>query len=533
MTANRRIFLNIVATYGRSLYALALGLISARWVLTSLGTIDYGLYGVIAGMTAFISFFNGLLGSSIGRFYAVNVGRTMLTGGEQTGLEECRKWFNTAISIHTVIPVILILVGYPIGVWAIRNWMTVPVERVADSVWVFRFVCFSCFVGMLNVPFSAMYGAKQYIAELTIYSFVSTTVNFAFLCYMISHPGNWLTRYAFFTMLLAVVPQLIICIRAFQVFEECRIKVQYLWSWARIRQLVSYAGWLFFGSTGVLLRNQGFSLLINKCFGPILNATLTIANSVAAHTDSLSASVNGAFSPAVMNLEGKGDRQGMIQLACMSSKVGSIVCLFFMLPLSVEIDVVLKLWLKTPPILAAEACLMVLAILAMDQLARGLNLAITADGRIGLYNAVIGSMHILSLPVAIIVVCIYGGGFLSVLSVLVIAKLIGIVTGAIIVKHIIDFPVRSWILDLCVPLAVVTAISVAVGIFARKCFWQLGLIHIPLSFLCVELVFVSLVWRIALNEKERQFLLCKILTRFTLFSQCRGGNDERSKSKSN
>ena len=195
MTANRRIFLNIVATYGRSLYALALGLISARWVLTSLGTIDYGLYGVIAGMTAFISFFNGLLGSSIGRFYAVNVGRTMLTGGEQTGLEECRKWFNTAISIHTVIPVILILVGYPIGVWAIRNWMTVPVERVADCVWVFRFVCFSCFVGMLNVPFRAMYGAKQYIAELTIYSFVSTTVNFAFLCYMISHPGNWLTRY--------------------------------------------------------------------------------------------------------------------------------------------------------------------------------------------------------------------------------------------------------------------------------------------------------------------------------------------------
>ena len=31
MTQNRRIALNIVATYGRSLYALAIGLFCGRW----------------------------------------------------------------------------------------------------------------------------------------------------------------------------------------------------------------------------------------------------------------------------------------------------------------------------------------------------------------------------------------------------------------------------------------------------------------------------------------------------------------------
>ena len=50
MTQNRRIVLNIVATYGRSLYALVLGLFTARWVLMSLGQVDYGLFGVVGEM---------------------------------------------------------------------------------------------------------------------------------------------------------------------------------------------------------------------------------------------------------------------------------------------------------------------------------------------------------------------------------------------------------------------------------------------------------------------------------------------------
>ena len=57
MTANRRIFLNIIATYGRSLYALVIGLFCGRWTLMVLGDVDYGLMGVVGGLTAFVTFF--------------------------------------------------------------------------------------------------------------------------------------------------------------------------------------------------------------------------------------------------------------------------------------------------------------------------------------------------------------------------------------------------------------------------------------------------------------------------------------------
>ena len=50
MSPNRRIFLNIVATYGRSLYALVCGLFISRWVLAALGKSEFGLGSVVGGM---------------------------------------------------------------------------------------------------------------------------------------------------------------------------------------------------------------------------------------------------------------------------------------------------------------------------------------------------------------------------------------------------------------------------------------------------------------------------------------------------
>ena len=54
MSPNRRIFLNIIATYGRSLYALVCGLFVSRWVLATVGKSEFGLYGVVGGMTVIV-----------------------------------------------------------------------------------------------------------------------------------------------------------------------------------------------------------------------------------------------------------------------------------------------------------------------------------------------------------------------------------------------------------------------------------------------------------------------------------------------
>ena len=50
MSPNKRILLNIVATYGRNLYALVCGLFISRWMLSALGKSEGGLDGVVGGL---------------------------------------------------------------------------------------------------------------------------------------------------------------------------------------------------------------------------------------------------------------------------------------------------------------------------------------------------------------------------------------------------------------------------------------------------------------------------------------------------
>ena len=53
MSPNRQIFMRIVATYGRSLYALAGGLFINRWVSRVMKS-EFGLHGVVGGMTVIV-----------------------------------------------------------------------------------------------------------------------------------------------------------------------------------------------------------------------------------------------------------------------------------------------------------------------------------------------------------------------------------------------------------------------------------------------------------------------------------------------
>ena len=398
MSPNRRILLNILATYGRSLYALVLGLFTGRWVLMALGESDYGLYGVVAGLTVFIAFFNGLLSSSIARFFAYSIGKDSKSGGGAT--LECQQWFNTALMIHTVVPTVLMLVGYPIGDWAVRNWLTIPPERVSAFVQVFRCVCVSCFVSMVNIPFSAMYTAKQYIAELTIYGIVANTCQACFLYYIASHPGDWLVRYAIWTCFLAVAPQFIICIRALRVFPECKIDLRLCWNAGRLRQLCYFAGSLAFGGLGGILRGQGLAILVNKYFGPSVNAAMSVANSVNGQSAALVSAMQGAFTPAIVQAYGAGNEELMRAMAFRACKFGMLLVLMFAIPLGIEIDNVMVLWLKTPPVYSAGLCLCMLAMVVIDKSSIGHMIAVNAKGKIAAYQFFLGGALILTLPVA-------------------------------------------------------------------------------------------------------------------------------------
>ncbi len=502
MTENRRIFLNIVATYGRSLYALIIGLFCGRWTLMALGEVDYGLMGVVGGLTMFISFFNNILAGSISRFYAFSVGKAV--ADPKAGLEECRRWFSVAVSIHTTIPLVLMIVGAPVGVWAIEHYLTIPPDRVGDCLKVFRYVCLTCFLGMVSVPFNAMYTAKQYIAELTIYSFVTSTLNVVFLYYMIHHPGVWLAPYALWSCVLTIVPSLIIVVRACVIFPECRLRVRSLFNLADIRELFAFAGWSFFGALGNLLKGAGMTVLVNKMLGPTFNATVTIANTVSSQTQTLAAAMVGAFMPAITTARGAGNRERMITLVHTTCKFGALLVLPLAIPLSLEVEEVLVLWLKTPPQQVGCLCIWLMAILLLEKVTTGHWVVIAANGKIAWYQFIVGTLFILTLPLAWgmmkVGLGIYSVGYalFSTLAAVAVVRLIA-------VKVLLDISPRYWIFRIFLPLVGVGGVAVSVGLLPRL-FFPPSFLRLCITTGVTEVVLIPLVLFTVLDAAERKFL---------------------------
>ena len=305
MSPGKRIFLNVAATYGRCLYALVVGLFCGRWALMSLGEVDFGLFGLVGGLTAFVVFFNDLFASSVGRFYAYAVGREKLAEGRAN--DECRKWFNTAFTLHATLSVCLVAIGYPVGVWAVGHFLAIPADRVAACMWVWRFACLSCFASMSLIPFKAMYVAKQEIAEMTVYDVMSTTLKAIVLGYIVTHPGDWLAAYAFWMMVVAVAPQVVIAGRALVKYHECKFVRRYLWDWGRTKEIAVYAFARFWSSFAGVVSSQGIAITVNKYLGAAFNSSMSVGGQVAGMSSTLGGSLSGAFWPAIANKAGEGD----------------------------------------------------------------------------------------------------------------------------------------------------------------------------------------------------------------------------------
>ena len=509
MTPKRRIILNVAATYGRSLYTLVVGLFCGRWALMALGEVDYGLYGLVGGLTAFVAFLNGLLSMAVGRFYAISVGSLNRPGNELHGLEECRKWFNSALLMHTAIPVVLVAIGYPLGEWAVRHFLAIPSDRVMQCLWVWRFTCISCFSGMINVPFSAMYNAKQEIAELTIYSFATTTFNALVLYYMITHPGEWLAKYAAYTMVISIVPQFIISWRALAKYKECHFNYSYLWDKKRVCEICKFAMARFWTALSGIFSGQGNAILVNKYLGPVFNASMAIGNTVGGHASTLSGALSGAFWPAIVNKVGEGKTKEAIHMAFVTCRLGTVLVLIFAIPLMIEIDEVLTLWLKIPPESVCMICVAFLLNSVLERMSEGYWMAIMGIGRgVPLYSLVVSLSGFSSFFITWVLFG-FEYGIEGVCIAILFARLVAITVRLVLGRILIGMSIRYWLFKVCIPLAVASMFPAMLGVIVRYiCSPSFCRICIT-TFVC-ESTFLPVIWLFVLEEGEKKYLVNKL-----------------------
>jgi len=496
MKSSTRIAINTAATYTRSLFGVGLALFSSRWILQALGATDFGLFQVVGSLIVFLTFFNSVMASSAARHFAFAIGK-----GDT---DDVNRWFNTSLSIHLILPAVLISIGWPIAEYAIRNWLTIPPDRIYACVTVFRISLIGAFVNMASIPFIAMFTAKQRIAEVSMWAMLQTFLVFALAWTLTRVSTDRLIFYAIGMVGTHVLIHSTKIIRARILFAECQIRLQTGFDLARMRELLNFAGWTMIGISGGLLRNQGSSILLNVYFGPAVNAAYGIANQVSKQSNMLSASLMNAISPEVTAREGRGQRDEMIALSAQASKIGTFLALFMSVPLIMEAQYVLNLWLVTPPEHAVILCQLILLTFIVDKLTAGYMFAVNAYGKIAFYQATVGVLLFLTLPLAWLLLILgmppagVGVAFVIMQSLCSIGRILW-------VKRLFDVGIKLWLSSVAFPCSMVSGVSVLAANLLIASF-EPSFQRLMLVFCSTALCMIICGWLFGTNNKEKAFI---------------------------
>lgn len=503
MSSHKRIALNTFASYFQSIIAIGLGLFTGRWVLNALGEVNFGLFAIVGSLTGFISIINVSMTTSISRHLAYAIGQSTKNTNISGEIFTTKEWFNTAICINFILPAFFAALVFPIGEWYITTHLNADASLIPACKWVFRFSLISTFFAVLSSPYLAMYTAKQYIFVRNSFSVIQT-VFLALEGYILfSIPDNRLFFHAALVTFIYILTNCMLVVVAAVQFKECRIKFSDWVHLKRIKELTSFCGFTMLATFGYMMRGTGTAILVNHFAGARANAGIGIGNQVATKTSFLSSSLANAITPEITTRLGSGKSGDAIKFAVRYSFYNLVARSFFVFPIIVYIHEILNLWLKHPPLWAAEFCVIFMASTYLFAFASGQGLLVTANGKIAIFelfqflSAVSGVLVVFILYLlGVETVFAVGAGMLSAYS-------LQTATSVYFAKKLLSASLRSWLALVVIPGILLSGLSLSAS-FGCKQFLPAQffsfLITLPINAVCV-LTYTYF----SLDSREKEF----------------------------
>lgn len=476
---NKRIAKNTAFLYMRMLIILFISFFTSRVILQSLGVVDYGIYNVVGGVVAMFSFFNAALSGATGRFLSYEIG----VGNK----EKLRKTFQTALTIHILIGLLIVVLIETIGLWYVKNKLNVPIDRLDSAVIVFHISALTCFLNIIQVPFNASITSHEKMSAFAYISILDALMklSIAYLLYMFC--GDRLILYAILLMSSIIIVNFIYIVYCKKKFKECSFSFQI--DKSIMLPMLKFSGWDLYGNLSVMVRSQGLNILQNYFFGPIVNASTAVANTVLNAIMGFTDNFLIAVRPQIVKQYATQQYESFQKLVFNSSRYSYFLLLLTTLPLLIEAQYVMELWLKEVPQYAVVFCQLSIINNWISILFRSVVISVNATGQVKQISLINGTIYILVLPISYIMLKQgYGPTLPFILNIIFLFIGHTFFTMFIVVKRIMPFfKIGSFFKGVLFKCLIVTLMSIPIPI----------LFHILMSdgfFRFIIVGFISLLW---------------------------------------
>lgn len=339
-SSNKTIAKNTIFLYFRSFLMMAISLFSSRVILQALGVEDYGLYGAIGSIVAMFTMINGVLAAGTSRFLTFELGK-----GDK---ERLRKTFSASFAMHVALAIILFFLLESVGLWFVNNKMNIPDGREFAANVVYQLSIITCMLTLTQVPYSASIIAHE---KMSVYAYVGiaeVTFKLALIFALLYIPfTDNLIAYAIILAVWSISLQIWYRFYCRKHFEESNLMI--VRDKSIYKGMLSYSLWDFIGQFISTAHNQGVNILINLFFGVTINAARAVAYQVENAILQFSSNFMTALNPSITKSYAKGDYNRFFQLIVEGGRYAFYLLFIVSLPLFIEADYVLRLWLVQVP----------------------------------------------------------------------------------------------------------------------------------------------------------------------------------------
>lgn len=498
---NKRIVKNTIFLYIRTFVSMLISLYTSRKILEALGISDFGIYNVVGGVITMLTFLNGSMSVATQRFLTVELGK------KDRG--DYNRIFNMTMLIHFGLAVLILIVAETVGLWFVNTYLNIPVERMSAANWVYQASVLSTILGILQTPYHASIVSHEH---MHIYAYVGLGESFGKLLLVLLlmvYPYDRLIFWGFimffFQFLIAMIYRTY-CIRQ---FPECKLHLK--WSHSIFYSMLKFTGWNMFGTVAWLLKDQGVNILMNMFGGPVANAARGVSCQISGAVQGLTAGFQSAVNPQITKRYAANDSESTCRLLCESSKISYFLLFIITLPVMMEADFILKLWLVEVPPMAPLFTRIILIESLLSALGNPMITSLMATGNIKWYQIVVGSSLLLIIPVAYLF--LKGGrGIETPLIVSALFIMFGDVLRVVFCKKQIGLSLRLYGLKVMLPVVVVTALSIILPLFIHYSLSE-GWNRLFLSTIVSFIIVTVLIYTIGLTTKERSFVITGVVSR--------------------
>ena len=500
----KRIAKNTLMLYIRMLFSMVVSLFTTRVVLDTLGASDYGIYNLVGGVVGLMGMVTSLLSQGTSRFITIALGKN--------NINELKHTFSASITIHLILSIIILVIGESVGTWLVSR-LNIPVERMGAAQFVFQLSLIYAIIGIIQSPFHAAIIAHE---KMDIYAYISIWDVMAKLAivYMLTIVEiDKLKLYSLLFFVVGIITTIMYFSYCRKHFDECRSII--LKSDKKLyNEILNYTGWNAIGSLAFTMNGQGITILLSV-FGTAVNAARGIAGSVSGVVYRFVDSFQAAAKPQIVKKCAVHDYDGMNNLIIRVAKFSSYLLGFIGIPLFLEMEYILELWLKDVPeytIVFARLTLIQGLVQAMDF---PLGSGIHAVGKMKLPNITSAFIYMMILPISYLGIKLGASPEITYILVICVYPLAMLMDLYIINKYT-GFASLDFIMRVFCKSVVLILFTAFISYFISCHNIESGFARLVITTVVSSLIFTPLVCLVGLTQGEREFVKKVIIEKLPL-----------------